>query len=99
MPEYKHCKTCDEFHYTDIPCSPIHLVWHEDYMGDEPKKIYASDHRNAAIKYADFYNTHNEYTLMNDTVEVIVERDGVKKRFNISAEPDIYYTASEVTTE
>jgi hypothetical protein len=63
-------------------------------MGDEPKKIRASDHEEAARKFAEYYNTQNDYCLMNDTIEVKVKYDGVVKFFCVGA--DVYYSSSEI---
>lgn len=94
--EYKLCKICDEFHYTNKECAPEYNVYHEDYLGDDPKLIHADGHENAALKYGQYYNSNGDYSLMNDTIEVKVEKDGIIKYFNVSAEPDIHYSSKQI---
>ncbi len=95
MNKYQHCKTCDNFHYTDADCPPEYYVFHPDYSGEEPMKFHGDSHYDAAIKYAEYYNTNADYCLMNKTVEVSVVKvkDGTKQTFNISAEPSVDYYA------
>lgn len=94
---YNKCKDCDEYHWSENPCNPIFKVFDEDYMGDKSKNFYASSHEAAAIKYAQYYNTSCDYVLMNDEREVIVEsNEGIKKKFIITAEPSVHYSASEI---
>lgn len=93
---YNKCKVCHDWHWDDQPCSPIFKVYDEDYMGGRGKEFYAYDHEAAAIKYAKYYNEDGDYALMNDEREVTVEdAKGKKKKFIITAEPDIHYSASE----
>lgn len=94
---YNKCKDCNEFHWDNTPCNPIFKVYDEEYMGDKPKEFHAYDHEAAAIKYAQYYNS-SDNDLMNDEREVLVESadHSVKKKFIISAEPSIHYSASEV---
>jgi hypothetical protein len=73
----------------------IDLVYHEDYMGDEPKSVRAFDHEDAAIKYGQWYN-QDDYDLMNETIQVKVEKDGEIKFFEVGVEPDIHYTSKEI---
>lgn len=96
MSEYKFCKTCKDFHYTNKECPPVHYVFHPDYLGEEGKAIHGNSHYDAALKYAEYYNSNCDYSLMNDTVEITVVRNDVKKIFKISAEQSIDYSADEV---
>jgi hypothetical protein len=96
MNDYKKCDKCHEWHWTNSECEPEYLVYFEDYMGDEPKKIRASNHEAAALKFAQYYNTQNDYCLMNENIEVKVEKDGVIKFFKVGAEPDVHYSSSEI---
>jgi hypothetical protein len=94
---YDRCKTCGKFHWDHVKCDPIFKVFDEDYMGDDSKEFHASNHEDAALEYASYYNTHCDYSLMNSEREVIVENDdGIKKKFTITAEPSVHYSASEV---
>lgn len=93
--DYKFCEECNDFHYGDSH-KPEFNVYNEDYLGDEPKVFRAADFESAAIKFGEYYNSNGDYPLMNETIEVKVEKDGISKTFNVSAEPDIYYSASEI---
>lgn len=93
---YNKCKDCEEYHWDNTPCNPVFKVFDEDYMGDDSKEFHAYNHEAAAIKYAQYYNS-SDYTLMNNERDVIVESaEGLKKKFTISAEPSIHYSASEI---
>ena len=96
MNKYEKCDTCREWHWTESKCSPEYLVYFEDYMGDEAKEIRANTHESAALKFAEWYNTQNDYCLMNETIDVKVEKDGIVKNFSVSAEPDVHYSSKEL---
>ena len=96
MSEFKKCDKCKEWHSTEFGCRPEYLVYFEEYMGDEPKIIRASNHEDAALGFAQYYNTKNDYCLMNKTISVKVEKDGVVKFFKVGAEPDVHYSSSEI---
>jgi hypothetical protein len=96
MKDYKKCTICGEYHWTDSKCLPIYLVYHEEYMGDEPKEVRAVDHEEAAEEYGRYYN-EDDYPLMNSDIEVkVVCPDGEEKWFTVSAEPDIHYSTNEI---
>ena len=95
MKDFKKCEVCKEWHWTDKQCDPEYLVYHEDYMGDEPKSVRAFDHEEAAIKYGQWYN-QDDYDLMNETIQVKVEKDGEIKFFEVGAEPEIHYSSKEI---
>ena len=96
MNSFNQCPKCKEYHWTHENCNPIFLVYYEEYMGHEPKEIRAVNHENAALKFAAYYNTRSDYKLMNETIEIKVEKDGVVKFFSVGAEPDVHYTSSEI---
>lgn len=96
MRTFEKCNKCHEYHWSDELCEPIYQVYFEEYMGDEPKEIHASNHEDAARKFAQYYNTRNDYCLMNDTIEVKVEKAGKVKYYRVGAEPDVHYTSSEI---
>lgn len=90
----KKCERCGEYSharfggvYDECQCEKFTVV-NED--GDDYEVFATSDH-DAALKYAEKSNTENDYYLMNDSIEIKVNG----KKFNISAEPDVYYSASE----
>jgi len=90
---YNKCSKCNEYHWDDGHCADPYNVSHEEYLGDEPKIIYAWSSENAASKYGIYYNTHTDYALMNsDPIEIIVtDKKGKSEKFNVWAEPDIKY--------
>lgn len=94
--EFNRCENCKEYHYSSEDCKPIYYVHDEEDMGEnEWKEVRAVDHEDAAIEYAQHYN--DEGSLMDTEIEIIVcDEDGDKKRFCISAEPDIHYSANEI---
>lgn len=95
---FKKCKLCNDWHWTNSECPPEYFVYHEDYMGDECKPVRANSHEDAALKYAEYYN-QDDYELMNETIEVkVVDLDGVVKFFVVGAEPDIHYSSQEINT-
>ena len=81
MNNFKKCEICHEWHWSDSKCEPEYSVYHDEYMGDEPKIMRASSHEDAALKYAQYYNTRNDYCLMNEDIKVKVEKDGVVEFF------------------
>ena len=95
MSRFKKCDTCNEYHWVDERCKPMYFVYHEDYLGEDYKIVRADSYEEAAEKYAIYYNS-DDYPLMNDSVEIEVEKSGVKKRFRISAEPSIHYSTEEL---
>jgi len=94
----EECKICKEYTFgRPHKCKPTYLVYHPNYMGDEPKEIRGTTHEDAALLYAQYYNTDCEYVLMNETISVKVEKDGKIEFYNVSAEPDVHYTSNEAT--
>lgn len=95
--KYQRCDNCKDWHWTNRDCDPIYLVYYEEDLGDEPFKVRASDHEDAALKFAEQYNTQSDYVLMDDTIDVKVEKDGVIKFFTVGAETTINYISQEKT--
>jgi len=58
----------------------------------EEHNIQSSDDRSAALKYAEKSNVENEYYLMDESIEITVNG----KKFRISAEPDVHYSAEDI---
>lgn len=96
MSEYKYCKECKTFHYSNEPCSPAYRVFHEDYLNEDGKIIHGVNHHDAAMKYAEEYNSNGDYLLMNESVNITVEKDGVSIKFKISACQSVDYGAQQV---
>ncbi len=95
MSNFKKCKECNDHHWTDMDCLPIYKVYHEEYLGDEPKDIRANSHDEAATKYAEYYNA-DDYALMNEVIVIKVCFDAVCKWFSVGAEPDVHYSSTEI---
>ena len=96
MNDFKKCDKCQIWHWNESACDPEYLVYYEDYMGDDPKPVRAQNHEDAALVFAQWYNTQNDYCLMNEIIEVKVEKDGIVKYFSVGAEPDVHYSSSEI---
>jgi hypothetical protein len=95
MLDFKKCEVCKEYHWTDEKCAPEYFVYHEEYMGDKAKSIRACSHEDASIKYGEYYN-QDDYSLMNETIQIKVEKDGEIKFFKVEAELCIQYSSNEI---
>lgn len=95
MRNFNKCNDCGEWHWDNDNCVPEYSVYHEEYMGEEAKSVRAHSHESAAIKYAEYYN-QDDCPLMNNTVQIKVEKDGLIKYFEVGAEPDIHYSSTEI---
>ena len=96
MHDFNKCKKCNKYHWDNLECDPIYLVYYEEYMGDDPKEIRATNHEDAALVFAQYYNTQSDYCLMNETITVKVEKDGVIEYYEVGAEPYIYYSSKQI---
>lgn len=98
MSDYNKCPICNEYHWTNDPCGEKFSVYHEDYFDDEPKTIHASSFNDAALKYAKYYNGDcSDHPLLNDTIQIkVVNSTGVALFFEVGAEPDIYYSSTQI---
>jgi len=70
----KWCDICGnikwEYGHT---CLPTWYIEDLDYLGDELKKIYAANSREAAEKYAQWLNGQGDYSIINgSTLEIKV---------------------------
>jgi len=70
-------------------CKSFEII-NED--GEECKPVQAMTAEDAALEYAEQSNVGHDYYLMDGSV--VIEVGG--KKFEISAEPDIHYSASEL---
>lgn len=87
------CPKCGDFFYRkECACRPFY-VFDED--GDE-HEVHAFDAYFAALKYAQDSNECNDYYLMDNPVEITVKDGDELKKFRISAEPDVHYSAHEI---
>jgi len=68
-------------------------AWH----GDRWEVYEAIDHEDAAEEFAKSYNEDGEYSLMNNSIFVLVREVGSEEVRVVvaSAEPDIHYSAYE----
>lgn len=99
MSTFGKCQECKQWHRDTEKCKDIFLIYHEDYLGDEPKEMRGNNHYDAATEYAEYYNTHYDYALMGDDEGIIVEvedKDGVRQKFRLTAEQSINYDAQEI---
>jgi hypothetical protein len=97
--KYETCKICGDYdRIEDHKCAPKMYFRHPDW-GEEWNEIYAYDMKDAAKRFAVMYNEDGDYSLMNDTEEVIIRDGTVEKVFKISAEPSIEYYAEEKEKE
>lgn len=63
------------------------------------KGRYTPTHEAAAEAWAKWYNEDGDYALMNESVEITVERNGDIRRFRVGAEPSIDYTVERVEVD
>lgn len=95
---YTKCQKCKSWHWEEERCPPLFRVYHEEYNGDEPIEIRATDFDDAAIEYAEHYNT-KDYGLMGSTATIKIEKYGVFKFYEIGAEQSIDYSEKEIDEE
>lgn len=66
-------------------------------MGNKPKEFEAYDKDEAAKKYAEYYNTHCDYRLLDEEIEIFVEgKNGIRTLYKVSAERSINYISEEI---
>jgi len=82
------CDKCKEFRLSrdlECKCKKFEII-NED--GD-PSEVWALDDYFAALRYAETSNEENDYYLMNESIDILVNG----KAFTIGAEPDVHYSA------
>ena len=85
----KLCDKCKDYTFADTcGCEPYTVI---DEDGDD-HEVYAIGEHSAALKYAEDSNTSGDYYLMDETIRITVNGTA----YNISAEPDVHYSANEV---
>ncbi len=91
------CKICGElkFDWKDHNCPLIFYFKHEDW-GEEFQEIRAWSFSDASARFAEMYNEEGDYTLMNNTVEVLISDGQEEKKFKVSANTEICYSSEEV---
>jgi len=95
---YKKCEICNEYRFDTEKCGEIFNIFHEEFLGEEPKKIRAYDHEEAARKYGEYYDTSGDHELVDEEIIVTVKKytTGISKKFKVSAEPEIHYSTTEI---
>ena len=86
------CNKCGDYRFNDVAkchCHPFTII---DEDGEEHSDIYAMSAESAALKYAENSNVEGDYYLMDQSVTITVN----EVKFEISAEPDIHYSATEI---
>ena len=96
-----YCDKCHTiYHYTRFNSEPVtkcNCVLYEIELDGEDYEQYAISPYDAAMKFAEDYNVEGEYCLMNEEELIVVKSpDGTETEFNISAEPDVHYSATEI---
>ena len=84
------CEKCKEYSWSGKPCNckPFQVI---DEDGEE-YEIYANHEEAAALEFARQYNEDGEYLLMNEEMEITVN----KNKYIVSAEPDIHYSSKKL---
>jgi len=83
------CEICKEYKYEETCNCTLFIIVNDE---NEEHEIYSYDEESAALKYAEWKNEYGDYHLMNETMVISIN----DKKFNIGAEPDIYYFANEI---
>lgn len=85
------CNKCGDYRINpeNCNCKAFEII---DKDGEECHPVYAIDEEEAALKFAETSNSEGDYYLMNESV--VINVNGIE--FNISAEPDIHYSAFKV---
>ncbi len=83
------CDRCNEYKFKDSCDCELFIVIDDE---GEEHDIYSHDEESAARKFAEWTNEYGDYHLMDNTMIISIN----DKKFNIGAEPDIYYFANEI---
>ncbi len=86
------CNKCDNIIWHDKCDCYAHIIIDEE---GEEHEIYAKSGYFAALAYAEKSNTNGDYYLMDNSVEITVNG----KKYKISAEPDVHYSADEIPNQ
>jgi hypothetical protein len=93
---YEKCNRCGDYNFNECECQcKKYRIYHEDYLDENGHDIFASSFNDAAKKYGEYYN-QDDGRLLDGLIEIEIEdSEGVRKKFDVSAEPDIYYNITE----
>ena len=93
-----YCDKCKEYIYTRFNSEKVtkcNCVLYEIELDGEDYEQYAISPYDAAMKFAEYCNEEGD--LMNEEELITVKSpDGTETEFNISAEPDVHYSATEI---
>ena len=90
------CEKCGEFllYPEEHKCYEFEYRL-EDYDTDDGwVSIWSSDFEDVALKIGEQYNDENE--LIDDEIEVAIRKDGIEKRYSVSAYFSIDYRVAEI---
>ena len=96
MKKYTKCTECRTYHFSNEKCPQEYTVFHDDYLDEEGRKIRGYGFEDAAEEYAKYYNRDDRGLLYNDIDIEVEDKDGLRKRFTLSAEPTIDYCIKEI---
>ncbi len=102
---YDFCEKCGDF--KTVPCNCIAWLvcpleeYEEDMSDGDYSDVYSDFPEDAAEKYGKSYNEDGDYSLMNESITLIVVHPVTRetKQYKVSDVPDIYYSTEEVTNE
>lgn len=88
----EQCSRCKEFMFRPFDGTPVCGCKEFKVIDEngEDFEVWSIDARSAALKFAEKSNVEGDFYLMNESVDIEVNGE----LFSISAEPDVYYSAS-----
>lgn len=96
MRNYNKCKKCGVWHWNYEKCPDEYTVYHDDYLEKDGKKMCGYGFNDVAERYAKYYD-EDEHPLLDETIEIEIEdKDGLRKKFKLRAEPSIEYYTEEI---
>jgi len=91
LKQFVKCEACGTWHWLTEACPPEFAVSHEGGT----RAVRARSHEEAALKYGRRYDL-DDNALIDNTIRVEVEKNSVVKRFEVSAEVRVNYSANEI---
>ena len=89
--EYHTCPHCGDWHAVTESCAEEYRIVHDD----ECQTVRGRSFDDAAENYAMRYN--DEMDLIDETIMITVEKNGIEKVFKCSAEIMVNYSIDELT--
>lgn len=92
----KKCEKCGELllYPEKHRCYEFEYRLEGDDVNDDWVSIWGSDFEDVALKIGEQYNDEND--LIDDEIEVAIRKDGIEKRYSVSAHFSIDYRAVEI---